>query len=111
MSPELDALLCRRHPLIFAERNRPDSCMSYGFACGDGWFDIIDVLCENIQFLVDSDGLPQAVAVQVKEKFGTLRFRIMGACPEIRGMIRMAESMSGRVCELCGKPVPGRAIA
>ena len=103
MSPELDELLCVRYPLIFADRNRPDSSMGRGFECGDGWFDIIDVLCESMQYLIDGDSAPQVVAMQVKEKLGTLRFRVKGASPEIRGMIRMAESISGRICELCGK--------
>lgn len=48
--------------------------MSRGFECDDGWFDIIDVLCERIQFLIDHNDRPQVVAQQVKEKFGTLRF-------------------------------------
>lgn len=105
MNPELDELLCRRYPLIFAQRDQPDSCMHWGFTCGDGWFGIIDALCACIQNSIDLDGTPQAVATQVKEKFGTLRFRIgsTGANPEIRGMIRMAEAMSERVCELSGE--------
>lgn len=107
MSPALDELLCQRYPLILADRNRlaEDSCMGRGFECGDGWFDILDVLCERIQFLIDhQDDIPQVAATQIKEKFGTLRFRIKGGNAEIRGMIDMAESMSGRICELCGKP-------
>ena len=46
MSPDLDTL-CAAYPLIFKERNRnPEtSAISYGFQCGDGWYDIIDVLC------------------------------------------------------------------
>lgn len=110
MSPELDEILCWRYPLIFADRNRPieESCMRWGFECDDGWFDILDVLCECMQSLTDCDGATQVVATQVKEKFGTLRFRIREGCPEIRGMIRMAEAMSGRVCEVCGKP--GRIV-
>lgn len=45
-------------------------------------------------------------AVQVKEKFGGLRFYIKGAPTDIhdkvQGAIRMAESMSFRTCEECG---------
>lgn len=44
----------------------------------------------------------QVVAVQVKEKFGGLRFYVNGADDEVRGMIDMAESMSYRLCEDCG---------
>lgn len=107
MSPALDELLCQRYPLIFPDRNRPpeEYCMGRGFECNDGWFDILDVLCERIQCLIDhQDDIPQVVATQVKEKLGTLRFRIKGGNAEIRGMINMAESISGRICALCGKP-------
>lgn len=104
MSPENDALLCSRYPLIFADRTLSpvDNAMGRGFECDDGWFELIDVLCERIQFVVDRDEREQVVARQVKEKFGTLRFRVNVAGDDIRGMIDMAESLSGRVCEVCG---------
>jgi hypothetical protein len=41
-------------------------------------------------------------AVQVKEKFGTLRFYIEGGDEEVFGMIKMAEAMSRNVCEITG---------
>ena len=41
-------------------------------------------------------------AVQVKEKFGTLRFYIDGGDEEVYGMIKMAECMSRNVCEITG---------
>lgn len=106
MIPKLDALLCQRYLMIFADRHLPvEECsMGRGFECGDGWFDILYALCETIQFSVDHHGVRQVVATQVKEKFGTLRFRICGGNEETKGMIRMAETMSCRVRELCGKP-------
>jgi hypothetical protein len=30
-----------------------DTAMCWGFACGDGWFNIIDMLCANIQTHID----------------------------------------------------------
>ena len=44
------------------------------------------------------------VAVQVKEKFGTLRFYVNGATDEQYNYITFAEIMSGRTCEVCGAP-------
>ena len=41
---------------------------------------------------------------QIKEKFGGLRFYCEGADDNIYGMIDMAEGMSVRICEVCGKP-------
>ena len=96
MKTELQTTLHQRYPLIFAERP--------GIACGDGWFDLLDVLCERLQDWTDRNGAPQVAAHQVKEKFGELRFYPRDASQEQRGMIWMAESMSSRICEQCGRP-------
>lgn len=129
MKKELDELLCAKYPKIFANRyaDMRTTAMCWGFECGDGWFNIIDQLCGNIQHTIDwshrtrevdlkwnaehpdeqrpvREIIPQVVAVQVKEKFGTLRFYTNSVNDQIYGMIRMAESMSGVTCEECGAP-------
>lgn len=129
MRKELDDALCAKYPKIFRDRNAPmtETCMCWGFP-GDGWYDIIDNLCGaiqdrcdnvkiwNVQDDPDSDhdpdnktipdliNVPQVVAVQVKEKFGTLRFYFDGGDDEVHGMVSMAEYMSKHTCEECGKP-------
>ena len=47
MRKELDEKLCEKYPLIFKDRHADmtETCMCWGFECGDGWFNIIDVLC------------------------------------------------------------------
>ena len=109
MREELDNKLCEKYPKIFADRNRPmtETCMCWGFECGDGWFNIIDQLCSNIQHHIDwknrTEGkVAQVVAEQVKEKFGTLRFYVRGGDDYTNGLISMAESMSSVTCEECG---------
>ena len=106
MKKALDELLCQCYPLIFAERHlsQMQTCMCWGIACGDGWFDLIDTLCERLQFWTDRNKAPQVVAQQVKEKFGTLCFYPREANEKQRGMIYMAEAMSARICDQCGKP-------
>jgi len=42
--------------------------------------------------------------VQVKEKFGSLRFYINGGTEEHYNYIRFAEHLSARTCETCGAP-------
>ena len=44
------------------------------------------------------------VAMQVKEKFGGLRFYVHGGTEEHYNYINFAESMSYRTCEVCGAP-------
>lgn len=48
--------------------------------------------------------IPQVVATQIKEKFGTLRFYYNGGDDVIDGYDRMAELMSSVTCEVCGNP-------
>ena len=105
MSPELDKRLCEDFPKIFAQRNGSpkETAFAFGFECSDGWYDLIDVLCANIQNHIKyGRDVSQVVAMQVKEKFGTLRFYAHGGDEYISGLITMAESMSSRICELCG---------
>ncbi len=47
MRKELDEALCAKYPLIFGDRNKPmtETAMCWGFCCGDGWYNIIDILC------------------------------------------------------------------
>lgn len=117
MRQELDELLCAKYPKIFVNRHgdMKETAMCWGFECGDGWFNIINQLCANIQHHIDwkqeqkekynrGEGCSQVVAVQVKEKFGSLRFYTDGGNDTIYGMIRMAESMSAVTCEECGAP-------
>jgi hypothetical protein len=111
MKEELDRQLCDKYPLIFADRNKSmqETCMCWGFEHGDGWYNIIDSLCANIQNHIDwqnrqGEKVPQVVATQVKEKFGTLRFYYNGGDDVIDGMVRMAESWSAVACEECGAP-------
>jgi hypothetical protein len=111
MKQELDQLLCERYPKMFVERHlsEMETCMCWGFAHGEGWFNIIDQLCANIQHHIDwknreTEIVPQVVVEQVKEKFGTLRFYYRGGDDYISGLVSMAESMSGVTCEECGAP-------
>ncbi len=100
MQVQLDQLR-HRYPAIFAN-------LRWGFMCHDGWFDLIDALCEQLQFATDHNDAPQVVAAQVKEKFGTLSFYTQSANKAQRGMIAVAAAMSARLCEKCGQP--GRTL-
>jgi hypothetical protein len=53
---------------------------------------------------LDGETLKVPVAVQVKEKFGGLRFYVQAATDEHYNYISFAESMSYRTCEQCGAP-------
>lgn len=50
MRDELDAKLVAKYPTIFKNRfaSMQETCMCWGFECGDGWYDILDSLCGQI---------------------------------------------------------------
>ena len=124
MKKELQDSLYSKYPRIFAQKYRPPNVthMCWGVCTGDGWYNIISALCQSIQQHLDShngDGgfeyrkkhhsdshtaVRQVEAVQVKEKFGGLRFYYIGGNDHIRGMINMAEALSCVTCEDCGNP-------
>jgi hypothetical protein len=162
MNKQLDDLLVKKYPKIFVDRygDKMKTAMVWGFACGDGWFHILNNACALIQNRIDHsvkerkralefnkaladakngkwdrfykhykvfkktdpwlikqketftseepkpvyDAIPQVVASQIKEKFGTLRFYYNGGDEFIRGVVSMAEAMTATTCETCGSP-------
>ena len=144
MKREFDEALCAKYPLIFRDRNADmrSTAMCWGLECGDGWYNIIDVLCglltsdyrqaqsryesikdkldkprwegsknivtqteiDEAKAKLDEETLKVPVAVQVKEKFGGLRFYVQAATDKHYQYISFAESMSYRTCEECGAP-------
>ena len=97
--------LYKKYPKLFPKeiRENPILPMYWGFMCGDGWFWLIDKLCECIQTYVDNNKKPQPVVAQVKEKFGGLRYYVDNTDDTIEGMIWFAEHLSYSICEICGK--------
>jgi hypothetical protein len=55
MNAELQNKLYEKYPKIFEQKDLPmtQTAMCWGISCGDGWYNIIDNLCNEIQQLVD----------------------------------------------------------
>jgi len=104
MKAELEKQLVEKYPKIFKDyKGDPrQTCMAFGFECGDGWYWLIDSLCKNLQWNTDHNGYPQVIAVQVKEKFGGLRFYTNGTNDKQGAVISFVESLSYKICENCG---------
>ncbi len=105
MKKELQDELLKKYPKIFAQHKLPctQTAMCWLFECGDGWYWLIDQLCKSIQSYIDHNTKDyQLEAVQVKEKYGELRFYTNGESDAIHGMIWLAERMSNYICEKCG---------
>jgi len=122
MLQELQEKLYQKYPDIFVQNNygQYQSTIYCEITCGDGWYNLIDRLCGQIMSHVVNhnnyidfkikqgkvNDLPEKLdavkAVQVKEKFGGLRFYVSGGDERIDGAISMAESISYCICETCG---------
>ena len=126
MKLELEQKLVSMYPKMFSDYggDPKDTCVAFGFECGDGWFTILEALCHSVQGQCDYMNriFPQiclqGVATQVKEKYGSLRFylyfhytenlddldmeRVRKTLSFVDGMVSMAEAMSERVCGQCG---------
>ena len=86
------------------------------FECGIGWHDIILQLSLKIEQILQEYAEKQQVpegeeyqiiemfAVQVKEKYGTLRFYMSCETDTICDLIEDAEALSSQTCEGCGAP-------
>lgn len=108
MKHELEKRLVERWPAWFnVKGDIRRTLMPFGFRCGDGWFDLLWRLCEDLEPLVaeleKQTGL-QFEVLQVKEKFGGLRFYVNQHTDAIGERIQKAVQESLRTCELCGKP-------
>ena len=119
MNEELTKKLYEKYPTIFSDKDKPDteSLMCYGLDHGDGWYDIIDKLCEKLRLIERATGI-KTIAEQVKEKFAGLCFYIRYEVADnttiqeydieiwksmIRDIISETESRSYSTCEDCGE--------
>ena len=107
MNVELEELLAARWPDVFRGRDRPltQSLMAFGCECGDGWYQLLDALCETLTEHASALGRLPPEFIQIKEKYATLRAYVGGGGDEYDdGAISMAEDLSARICEVTGAP-------
>ena len=106
MNEQNTEYLCKTYPQLYDMSKPPtESLMCFGFP-DDGWFNLIKDLSDKIV----ATGVKVHV-VQVKEKFGTLRYYVdiaTGTSREdvekVYRLISEAEAKSEVTCEVCGEP-------
>jgi len=101
MTKELDQLLFDKFKFFKPERPMSEALMCFGFNVGDGWFSLLWNLCNKIDKIEKPENFE---VVQVKEKFGGLRFYTNYTNEEISKLIRKAEEISYKICDRCGAP-------
>jgi hypothetical protein len=77
------------------------------FDVHDGWHDILNELSPVVErefkkIQEETGDVPEVL--QIKEKFGGLRYYVSHSSDELDGAIRDAEHRSFRTCEFCGEP-------
>lgn len=99
-----DRAFIARFPEVFGPTDQLQPLVSYqGLAVGDGWMPLLGRLCIDLTAVVCEDRL-QFRAIQVKQKFGGLRFYAQGGTARTWALIDAAEALSTTICERCGKP-------
>lgn len=112
MNKENTAKLVKSYPKIFENvgGDRRYTCMAHGIECNDGWYDLINDLCRNLQEVMEMYGFP-IVADQVKEKYGVLEFYYhienREEAPKemkelVQTLVSTAKELSATTCEKCG---------
>jgi hypothetical protein len=85
-------------PLLFGDKCREISIMN-------GWEPLVRILCDELEELINlQKDKENFYAVQVKEKFGTLRFYLSCSTDEMIECVSEAYKKSSETCEMCGLP-------
>ena len=107
MEKKKEELLFKKFKWYHSEKSLSESLMSFGFMSGDGWFKLIKRLSEDIDREIrrlTEDVCKDFCVVEVKEKFGGLRFYVnYTPTDKIYELINKAEKESYKICEECGK--------
>ena len=71
MRRELDNYLCKKFPLLFADRHKSpqETAMCWGFECGDGWYEIIKEAAEKLEPLIAKEKENIDAIVKKQRKF------------------------------------------
>lgn len=96
--------ILKKYPKLFRQKDLSisETAMCWGLNIGEGWFWLLERLCEQLQWDIDRNKHPQIEFTQIKEKFGLLRAHTNGSDDKQYGMIDLAEYLSGFICEECG---------
>ena len=97
--------LVEGHPRLFrAPAGKPEAARGYP-TCEEGWRDLLERACVRIEAALVEGGAFRVL--QIKEKFGTLRFYWSGDMPDaakakVEEAIALAVARSACTCEICG---------
>ena len=96
MKKDLQDKLYAKYPKIFRQKDldKMQTLMCWGIETDDGWYDLIDEVCQHLQWNTDKNGHPQVEFVQVKEKYGDLRI-YTSVCPVKKKPVKFMDKFVG----------------
>lgn len=103
MKNEFDEQLRKKYPNLYCYPGN-NKIKTISFGCGDGWYPLLDVISELL--MANNENTR---AVQVKEKFGQLRFYHSGSDDYSLGVEMGALLLSSIICEDCGAAAKRRS--
>ena len=113
--PDALDILIERYPIVFKNFSENDMFISNVPA---GWFNIVDEMCQKLSSLIEesyakyppSEDSPGFSVLQIKEKFGGLRFYWLmnskddDVYEKIREIIDECETKAEVTCQVTGNP-------
>lgn len=104
MNPELTAKLYVAFPHLYRghTKNMEESSMCWGFQCGDGWYQLLFDLSQTLSDYTEAHPELDIEVVEVKSKFGDLRFSLGVHDEGLKALIDDARTRAATVCELTG---------
>lgn len=105
MNKVLTEKLYSNFPQLYSghRKTKYESAMHWGFDCGDGWYQLLYDLSQQLDNYLTLHPSLQCEVVDVKSKFGTLRFRLSLHDPIMQDMILTACNRATITCEHCGR--------
>lgn len=101
MNRELESALLATYPTIY-RKLMPRFAGGSRFECDDGWYRIIADLSRKLEGEAHTSAL---LAVEVREKLGSLRFRVRDdVSNEVDSWLAAATRLSQVTCERCSQP-------
>ncbi len=75
------------------------------FACGEGWFQLIWNMLEEIEqhYKQNNADINTLIIIDIKEKYGGLRFYVSNVIHDTHDIILKYESKSETICDICGE--------
>lgn len=107
MNEKLEEKLFKNYKELFKYKGDiKKSLMDSGFRCGDGWYDIVECLCEEIYYYVEAERVKYPHVYSVEDHSGSFRFEVENLDPkikrEIEGAISYAMRLAFSICSSCG---------